>query len=231
MSPIPSTSIRRRRFLLYTVLALLSVFLFFHTTGISWELPSILKDSNLPSLSRANIVSLVKFKQDSSQGSQKSKFDAKVDEIYGLIHLVTGEDEENQHVLVNMREFDPTEPVGMDVYAPGEVVHWQEEAERLDEVYPMVVFSKTFCPYSKKAKKLLEKYELVPQPMVVEVDLRDDATQIKALLTRLTSRSTFPNIIVLGESIGGSDDLNRLHENGSLKKLFEKAGFEVEGDV
>ncbi|THU95503.1 thioredoxin-like protein [Dendrothele bispora CBS 962.96] len=229
MSPPPSTSIRRRRFLLLTVLAFLVILFFFHSSdSSSWRLPAILRDSS-SNLSRANIVSLVKFKQQGPNNNQLSS--KKVDEIYGLIHLVTGGDEEHQHVLVNKGDFDPTEPVGMEVYAPGEVMDWEEEMERLNDVFPVVVFSKSFCPFSARAKRLLEEYELVPQPMVIEVDLRDDATQIKALLTRLTSQSTFPNIIVQGKSIGGSDDLKRLHESGALKKLLEKAGVEVEGDV
>jgi glutaredoxin-related protein len=47
---------------------------------------------------------------------------------------------------------------------------------------------------------------------------------IKHLLTRLTNHSTFPNILLRGKSIGGSDNLQALHANKSLKKLLEEAG-------
>lgn len=47
---------------------------------------------------------------------------------------------------------------------------------------------------------------------------------IKHILTRLTHRSTFPNIIIRGKSIGGSDDLNKLHTNKTLVEMIEQAG-------
>ena len=52
----------------------------------------------------------------------------------------------------------------------------------------------------------------------------DDGNVIKHLLTRLTHRSTFPNILFRGKSIGGSDDLNQLHADKTLAELIEQAG-------
>ncbi len=105
--------------------------------------------------------------------------------------------------------------------------------------------------YSKRAKELLKNYDLVPAPKVVEVDLRgmqlwlvcrhsyrshcvvctDDGDLIKAILTRLTGRSTFPNVVLLGKSIGGSDQLSELHREGKLKALLEVAGLKVQADI
>ena len=44
--------------------------------------------------------------------------------------------------------------------------------ERLVRREPLVVFSKTTCPYSMRAKALLSSLSLQPPPYVVEVDLR-----------------------------------------------------------
>ena len=52
----------------------------------------------------------------------------------------------------------------------------------------------------------------------------DDGNVIKHLLTRLTHHSTFPNILLHGKSIGGSDALDELHESKALRKLLEDAG-------
>lgn len=41
---------------------------------------------------------------------------------------------------------------------------------------------------------------------------------------RLTGHGTFPNVIVQRKSIGGSDDLTRLHETGELVRLLGAAG-------
>ncbi|KIJ67773.1 hypothetical protein HYDPIDRAFT_107264 [Hydnomerulius pinastri MD-312] len=104
---------------------------------------------------------------------------------------------------------------------------WAERMKLLREEYPLVVFSKSYCPYSRRAKKLLESYKLSPPPKVIEVDLREDSPHLKSLLTRLTHRSTFPNVVLHGRSIGGSDELARMHEEGRLGELLESGGMKV----
>lgn len=44
------------------------------------------------------------------------------------------------------------------------------------------------------------------------------------MLTRLTGRSTFPNVILYGKSIGGADDITAMHEDDRLRQLFKNAG-------
>ncbi|KAF8973030.1 thioredoxin-like protein [Flammula alnicola] len=125
------------------------------------------------------------------------------------------------------RECSSTHEVEQDLsfYAAGDSsLDWSKEKAVIDENYPIVVFSKTYCPYSQRAKDLLAAYDLQPPAKIVEVDIRDDGNVIKHLLTRLTNHSTFPNILLRGKSIGGSDRLHELHENKSLKKLLEEAG-------
>ncbi|KAG6333338.1 hypothetical protein ID866_5755 [Astraeus odoratus] len=96
--------------------------------------------------------------------------------------------------------------------------------------------------YSARAKAILERYDITPRPKIIEVDLRvttapslptsdiADAPHIKTLLTRLTHHTTFPNIILHGHSLGGSDDLGRMHEEGLLHSVFEAAGLKVGWD-
>ncbi|KAF4567238.1 hypothetical protein EYR40_006236 [Pleurotus pulmonarius] len=219
----PTTSVRRSRVLLFAALVLAGLFFF----GVRWELPSALKDTSselyskyTPSgLTRANIVALV-----------KSKSAVQVDEIYGLLHFVTREDG---------KQFDPgfdvSKPLDLDTYAQGEKsVVWSEVMKEFNTQAPIVVFSKVraetgLARYSKKAKALLKKYDTSPAPTIVEVDLRDDDVQIKALLTRLTGRGTFPNVIVRGKTIGGSDDVRDLHSKGLLRPKLEDAGVIVQG--
>ncbi|KAJ4500339.1 thioredoxin-like protein [Lentinula lateritia] len=152
-----------------------------------------------------------------------------VDEIYGLISLVTRESENSQRVLT-AKSVDITNPVDINVYAAKRGMNWKKELQRLNEDFPVVVFSKTYCPYSRKAKQLLQAYELSPPPKIIEVDLREDAAQLKTVLTRLTRRSTFPNILLRGKSIGGSDDLHALHNANALRDMFQEAGVDVNGD-
>ncbi|KAF9073483.1 thioredoxin-like protein [Rhodocollybia butyracea] len=152
-----------------------------------------------------------------------------VDEIYGLISLVTRDSDKSQRVLTE-ESIDLTHKLDLDVYASHDGIEWGTEMLRLNREYPVVVFSKTYCPYSRKAKQLLETYQLSPPPKIIEVDLRDDSASLKTILTRLTRRSTFPNILVKGESIGGSDDLQALHSANALKAKFEDAGVKVRSE-
>ncbi|POY72801.1 hypothetical protein BMF94_4210 [Rhodotorula taiwanensis] len=97
------------------------------------------------------------------------------------------------------------------------------QLERMVRRVPVVVFSKTTCPHSKRAKQLLAELGLYPAAHVIEVDLRPDMVSLKALLNRRTAHATFPNIIIGSRSIGGADDLERLHHSGELKELLSEA--------
>ncbi|KAL4740843.1 thioredoxin-like protein [Aspergillus similis] len=98
---------------------------------------------------------------------------------------------------------------------------------------PIVIFSKTYCPFSKKAKTiLLEKYSIVPAPFVVELDQHPLGPQLQSLLGENTGRRTVPNVLVNGRSIGGGDDIVALDEHDELasrlKSLASKWLQEVE---
>ncbi|KAJ7502376.1 thioredoxin-like protein [Mycena galericulata] len=214
-----STPIRRRRFIV-VIVALVGFIYFF---GSPFHLPEALKEVS-GTVSRANIAHFVK---------SNSKTPVKVDEIFGLLHLVTG-DSEHEHILGHTESFDPTKPVDMAVYAAGsgkDDVDWNQRVRELNEQYPLVVFSKSYCPYSKRAKALLATYDLSPPPKIIEVDLRDDATQVKHVLTRLTQHATFPNVIIRGKSLGGSDQLQAHHGDKSLRRMLEGAGMSIRGDL
>ncbi|KAF7294759.1 Glutaredoxin domain protein [Mycena indigotica] len=210
-----SSRLRRRR-LLIAVLVLLGVVYLFGFP--SFALDAFDLDLDFP-VNRANIAQLVRSKTKNVQ--------VQVPEIYGLLHLVTSADTEDQHIMAGT--FDPTKPVDMQVYASGKTnLDWAQRKREIDEQFPLVVFSKTYCPFSKRAKALLETYHLTPPPKVIEVDLRDDAEHIKQLLTRLTQHSTFPNVILLGDSLGGSDQLQALHKDGrQLRNMLQTAGIGV----
>ncbi|XP_027361128.1 glutaredoxin-C3 [Abrus precatorius] len=82
----------------------------------------------------------------------------------------------------------------------------------------IAVFSKSYCPYCLRAKRMLA--ELNEQPFVVELDLRDDGYQIQSVLLDLIGRKTVPQVFVNGKHIGGSDDLRAAVKSGELQKLL-----------
>ena len=121
---------RRRRL---GLLFIISIGLFFFFYFVPFELPPSLSKEGFSSFSRANVAQLL-----------KSKKKVEVGEIYGLLHLVTG-DNEQEHVLSNV-QLDPTVSVEMSVYAAGDSsINWEKERDIINEQYPIVVFSKVCC--------------------------------------------------------------------------------------
>lgn len=108
-----------------------------------------------------------------------------------------------------------------DSYADGEMPElfpggWEDESKLRTRV---TVFSKSYCPYSRRAKVLIGGYDLDPPPFILELDHRpDDMEAIQDALYALTGRRTVPNVIVDFESVGGSDEVATLHGEGSLEK-------------
>ncbi|GAA5864252.1 hypothetical protein JCM3774_001270 [Rhodotorula dairenensis] len=78
-----------------------------------------------------------------------------------------------------------------------------------------VIFSKSYCPYCRRAKQLLdsldEKYD------VYELDQMDEGSDWQAYLAEKTGQRTVPSIFIDGEFIGGCSDLEAQHRGGKLK--------------
>jgi len=144
------------------------------------------------------------------------------DELKNFLHMVASTE------LRIPKDVDPSKPLSRDVYIVDIGGSWLKQA---DVDPPVIVFSKTYCPYSKKAKELLASYDISPPAKIVEVDLREDNESLKIILQRLTNHGTFPNIFIAGRSIGGSDDLQRLHESNDLVSLLTDAGESVLGNI
>ncbi|XP_078167733.1 monothiol glutaredoxin-S6-like [Carex rostrata] len=84
----------------------------------------------------------------------------------------------------------------------------------------ITIFSKTYCPYSVRAKRIFK--ELEEKPFVVELDQRDDGYAIQNVLEDLIGRRTVPQVFINGKHIGGCDDTTKAFQSGNLKKLLGK---------
>lgn len=89
----------------------------------------------------------------------------------------------------------------------------------------VIIFSKSYCPYSKKAKMiLLDHYSISPKPFVVELDQHPIGQALQALLAQTTGRRTVPNVLVNGKSIGGGDDIAALDHSDELASKLRTLG-------
>lgn len=93
--------------------------------------------------------------------------------------------------------------------------------------HPVVVFSKSFCPYCHLAKAAIKDAgAAVPAfagPEVLELDRRPDGSAIQRALAARTGRTTVPNVFVAGKPIGGGDETSALQRAGKLADLIRAA--------
>ena len=94
----------------------------------------------------------------------------------------------------------------------------KETAQAAIKASKIMVFSKTHCPYCKKAKE--EIASLTPLFSVIELDVVKDGAAQQAALQEMTGQSTVPNIFVNGQHIGGCDKTLALIASGEFQKLI-----------
>ncbi|CAH9140978.1 unnamed protein product [Cuscuta epithymum] len=84
--------------------------------------------------------------------------------------------------------------------------------------HSIVIFSKSYCPYCKRAKAVFKEMNL--KPYIVELDERDDGWLIQGAVSETVGRRTVPQVFINGKHIGGSDDTVDAYESGELHKLL-----------
>lgn len=100
-----------------------------------------------------------------------------------------------------------------------------QELQSILSLSPVVMFSKTYCGYSKALKNLLAaEYEISPPPTIVELDKHKKGAQLQEYIGTKTGRQTVPNLFINGVSRGGSDDMRKFHDEGKLLKLLTQWG-------
>ncbi|OWZ11315.1 Glutaredoxin [Phytophthora megakarya] len=102
------------------------------------------------------------------------------------------------------------------------MVSAKETVESKIAASPVVVYSKSYCPYCTKTKTLLT--QLGAKYDVVELDQIDGGSEQQDALEQITGQSTVPNVFVGGKSIGGNSDVQKLHKAGNLEPLLEQNG-------
>lgn len=102
------------------------------------------------------------------------------------------------------------------------MVSARESVEAKVSATPVVVYSKSYCPYCAKTKALLSKLDA--QFDVIELDQVADGDDQQDALKEITGQSTVPNTFINGKSVGGNSDVQKLYKNGQLLLLLQGAG-------
>ena len=78
------------------------------------------------------------------------------------------------------------------------------------------IYTRPLCGFCSAAKSLLDRKSVA----YVEVKVWDNPERKPEMVQRSGGRSTFPQIFIDGEHIGGCDDLMALEHSGKLDRLL-----------
>lgn len=98
---------------------------------------------------------------------------------------------------------------------PGTTI--EEKVDSVIEQHPVVVFSKTWCPFCLDVKDLLSSVIGV-QVYAIECNTHPEGATIHKHVSAKYSHSTFPLVIIRGTFIGGCDDTKALYKSGELEQ-------------
>lgn len=95
----------------------------------------------------------------------------------------------------------------------------KSKVEEMVALQPVMVFSKSWCPFCTKAKAALKENGV--KFACLELDNLDNAVQdeIQNALFQMTGARSVPRVFIAGKCIGGGDDTVQLAEQGTLKEM------------
>lgn len=80
----------------------------------------------------------------------------------------------------------------------------------------VIIYTKSYCPYSKECKEMLDSKGVKYDEMVIDKDM---ALQ-KEMETKSGGRTDTPQVFINGHYIGSGDDLKALRDTGELDKML-----------
>jgi glutaredoxin 3 len=82
----------------------------------------------------------------------------------------------------------------------------------------VVVFSKSYCPFCKATKGLMEDLKI--DYVAIELDEITNGAAIQNALLDMTGQRTVPNVYVKGMHVGGNDDTQAAAKSGKLQEML-----------
>lgn len=89
---------------------------------------------------------------------------------------------------------------------------------------PVMMYTKSTCPYCNRAKSLLEKMKVA----FTFVQLDKEGANIASAVRSVSGMETVPVTYIAGEKIGGCDDLVAGIQNGTVQEKLRNAGLSFE---
>uniref|UniRef100_A0A915BFT5 Glutaredoxin domain-containing protein n=1 Tax=Parascaris univalens TaxID=6257 RepID=A0A915BFT5_PARUN len=88
--------------------------------------------------------------------------------------------------------------------------------------YKVMLYSKTYCKYSKGVKQILAKYG-IDDMKTVELDLEPYMEEMQDHLKYVSGSRTVPQLYIKGKFVGGHEETKEKDKSGELEKLLLRA--------
>lgn len=90
---------------------------------------------------------------------------------------------------------------------------------------PVIVYSKTWCPYCAQVKQLFSQLEVPAK--IVELDQVVEGDDVQAALFEVSASRTVPQVFINDQFVGGADDTLMEEHSGALRKRLEEIGIKI----
>eukprot|EP00347_Sterkiella_histriomuscorum_P002891 403366395 len=135
--------------------------------------------------------------------------------VKALQEFIAGKDG-NKGQLTQVSESNSKQDLATD-----EIESYKTKVQEVIQTTPVVIFSKTWCPFCAEAKDILSKGNV--KFFVRELDIESDGAVTQGALEKLTGQTSVPNIFIGGKHVGGCSDLKDKLKSGEVKILLDAA--------
>lgn len=80
----------------------------------------------------------------------------------------------------------------------------------------VTMYTKTYCPYSKHARELMQSKGVAFE----DIDVTEDEARFEEMVERSGGGTTVPQVFIGGRHVGGADDLDELDGRGDLDVML-----------
>merc|ERR1711936_357515 len=88
---------------------------------------------------------------------------------------------------------------------------------------PVVMVSKSYWPFCRKAKDALKSFNLGSDMVVFEIENDSDMDAIQNEMAKMTGGRSVPRVFIGGQFVGGGDEMVKYKSNGKLAELISNA--------
>lgn len=79
-----------------------------------------------------------------------------------------------------------------------------------------LVFTKSYCPYSRALRKMFDENGLEGQYKVFEIDREEHGNEVHKALKEISGRQTIPNVYLNRDNLGGDEETEAMADRKSV---------------